>query len=364
MTVIHETPGLIDIRAFTTFGVNAKPNATNPIGYFGTGLKFAVAVLCREGCEVTVWIGEEPYVFYSEKMQFRGVDFLQLRMKRRRGVTSRWMSQELPYTTELGRNWELWMAFRELHSNTLDEGGSSYASVPGEDEDGPGGAPGVTRIVVCGDAYAAVYAARDEVFLPGAADEASRVCVLRDVPSKYGYYRGLRATELRLQSNHTWCVYEKMELTEDRTLKYGFMFQYYAARAVMESHDAAFIDSVLKAEYDTFESTFEWENYSYTPTEEFLASCRKNPKRRTVYVYLEKVTPKPAPAPSTDWREELLILLREGDAIRIGACALRRAAALEVLLRASLRNAPPPSRSAEEVLVEEGPDGEYDEPFS
>ena len=57
MPIVHSTPGLIDLRAFTTFGVNSKPNSKNPIGYFGTGLKYAVAVLARHKCPVTVWIG-------------------------------------------------------------------------------------------------------------------------------------------------------------------------------------------------------------------------------------------------------------------------------------------------------------------
>ena len=31
--------------------------------------------------------------------------------------------EQLPFTTELGKNWEVWQAYRELHSNTLDESG-------------------------------------------------------------------------------------------------------------------------------------------------------------------------------------------------------------------------------------------------
>ena len=123
--IIHETIGLIDSRAFTTFGINAKPSTNSPIGYFGTGLKYAIAVLVREGLKVTVWIGTEPHEFYCEPSNFRGKDFSLIRMRRQRGVTRKWMATDLPFTTELGKNWKLWMALRELHSNTLDENGFS-----------------------------------------------------------------------------------------------------------------------------------------------------------------------------------------------------------------------------------------------
>ena len=141
--IIHEPLGLIDLRAFTTFGINAKPNTNSPIGYFGPGLKYAIAVLVREGLKVTVWIGTEPHEFYCEPSNFRGKDFSLIRMRRQRGVTRKWMATDLPFTTELGKNWKLWMALRELHSNTLDENGLTIrGKLSGEI-----GKEGCTRIV-------------------------------------------------------------------------------------------------------------------------------------------------------------------------------------------------------------------------
>ena len=46
--VVHVTKGKLDLRSLSTFGLNAKPNTTNPIGYFGTGMKYAIAVLLRK----------------------------------------------------------------------------------------------------------------------------------------------------------------------------------------------------------------------------------------------------------------------------------------------------------------------------
>lgn len=202
--VVHETPGLLDMAAITTFGVHAKPNTTNPIGHFGTGLKYAIAVLCREGARVTVFLGEEPHIFYGEKMVFRDREMLRIKMRRQRGVTARWMAQELPFTTELGKNWELWMALRELHSNTLDEGGNSFIATEAK---APVGEPNTTRIVVEHEAYAMKFDEIGSVFLQEADSAAAQQgvqCVPRE--NKYVFYRGLRAYTMPRRTKMTWCV--------------------------------------------------------------------------------------------------------------------------------------------------------------
>ena len=46
--IVFENPGEIDIRSISTFGVSVK-EGDNPIGFFGTGLKYAIVVLLRTG---------------------------------------------------------------------------------------------------------------------------------------------------------------------------------------------------------------------------------------------------------------------------------------------------------------------------
>jgi hypothetical protein len=46
--VVFENPGEIDAAAIRTFGVSVK-EGENPIGFFGTGLKYAIAILLRTG---------------------------------------------------------------------------------------------------------------------------------------------------------------------------------------------------------------------------------------------------------------------------------------------------------------------------
>jgi len=56
MTIAFQNDGELDLRLMATFGCSVK-ETNNPIGFFGTGLKYALAVLLRTGHKVTVHLG-------------------------------------------------------------------------------------------------------------------------------------------------------------------------------------------------------------------------------------------------------------------------------------------------------------------
>jgi hypothetical protein len=304
--IIHETPGLLDTRSFTTFGINAKPNAKSPIGMFGTGLKYSIAVLMRQALKVTVWIGDQPYEFFTEKSEFRGKDFLSVRMRRQRGITRRWHTEELPYTTELGRNWELWMALRELHANTLDEGGRSFSSESWIAM----GNENTTRIVVEGDAYDHEFCSLDKIFLPGERKTDNEAEILTG-KSEYAYYRGMRVGKLQRQSLFTYCVNSSLQLTEDRTLAATYMWDWYVRRAIMGSTDEKVLRRVLEAGDDTYEGNIAWDESerSYA-SPAFLEAVRRWGRRKTYVFITRELSEKKAPL--MDWRRQLMIAL-DGD---------------------------------------------------
>ena len=74
--ISFQNNGLIDIAAVTTMGVSVK-EGDGAIGYFGTGLKFAIATILREGGEVTLWRGLEKHIFTATLLTVRGEDFQQ-----------------------------------------------------------------------------------------------------------------------------------------------------------------------------------------------------------------------------------------------------------------------------------------------
>ena len=102
----------IEPEVWSTFGVSVK-NGSNPIGMFGTGLKYAIAVLLREGRHISITSAGREYAFDVVEKNIRDKAFNICRCN----------GKDLPFTTELGKTWELWQAYRELYSNCLDEGG-------------------------------------------------------------------------------------------------------------------------------------------------------------------------------------------------------------------------------------------------
>src|SRR3954471_10625130 len=100
--VVFETKGKLDLRSLTVFGLNAKPTTTSPIGFFGTGLKYAVAVLSRREIPFAIWIdGKKWVVEKNSAMTFRDKDYegLTLVSARSRLMVPRRIN--LPFTTQL-----------------------------------------------------------------------------------------------------------------------------------------------------------------------------------------------------------------------------------------------------------------------
>lgn len=298
-SVIFKTPGLIDMRSFTVFGLNAKPNSVSPFGFFGTGLKYAIAVLLRSGCEVTVWRGNEAYEFVQAETDFRGKEFTSLKM-RKSNFFGRFLGvYDLPYTMELGKNWELWQVFRELESNTRDENGHTSmweVSTP------PQGEPDITKIVVTGEAFVQEYLDRDKTFLPDGLtvrDSSDRMQVLNR-PSQYLYYRGVRVADLAKPTLFTYNVLSQLTLTEDRTLKYSFQVDQEIGRHISRSTDLEVIGKVVTAKEENFEHSLKWDVVYDSPSEQFKQVLRQTGRAtsgaRAYYgSWAPKAPPKPDP---------------------------------------------------------------------
>lgn len=263
MKIVFKTKGLINLTSLTTFGINAKPTTKNPIGYFGTGLKYAIAILCRNPEDkVTLYRGKVAYTITSKKRSFRGRGFDFVTME------SKHDSIELPFTTELGKGWEMWQAFRELESNTRDENGVTYAT-----ENPVKGEAGHTKIVVENDEFTQSYVDRDSIFL-----DTEQLTIIKegypvdvfDQPSSYLYYRGMRVMKLKHPSTFTYNIQANCTLTEDRTLAYSWDADYWVRYLVMNNKDESFIKRILDETKSTYENSLDWATMEIEPTKEFL----------------------------------------------------------------------------------------------
>ena len=216
-TVTYATPSLLPIEAFSVMGMSAKPNSTNPIGEFGTGLKLAVAATLRLGGKFRMRIGGVEYEFYVKTREFRGTRHEQVMLRKRKGVFHKWSYQELPFTLNYGRNLDWWQIHRELESNTRDENGSVMA-YGGE---WLNGATDEQTIIEVEHPGVVVAATEGEVFFdPG--DEkpvwSTSAVDVYDLPSKHMYYRGVRVFTLQHPSRFTYNFKPgQVRLTEDRS---------------------------------------------------------------------------------------------------------------------------------------------------
>ncbi len=249
MTIYFSNAEAIDINAITILGVNVK-TGSNPIGHFGTGLKFAIATLLRTGHEIVLWREGLNYQFKAQEEVIRGEGFQRVVM-----IDPEGSIEKLGFTTMLGRNWEVWQAYRELYCNAQDENGfiSDKASTPEE------AAQLGTVFAISGEGIEQAHMKRRETFLDAKTLAADDYVSIHVGGGNKVYYRGVRAHELPQPGLMTYNLIVKSELTEDRTLKYSYVIQHWAQMALAQCMDEDLIEKVVMAEKGTFENTWNFE---------------------------------------------------------------------------------------------------------
>jgi len=235
-SIYFQNDGLIDMAAVTTLGVSVK-EGSGPIGYFGTGLKFAIATILRNGGHVTVYRGLEPYAFATEPDTVRGEVFDFVTMN----------GQRLGFTTSLGRDWLPWMAFRELASNCRDEGGIYSTSRDYLLADGK------TTIVIGGDAMLDVWPDRHSIMLESEPLFANEYIEVHPGHGEYVYYRGVRIHNPARTTSLRYNLRKSIDLTEDRTAKYAFEVEYAIAQGIAAMDDRHLLRRALNCGPDYLE---------------------------------------------------------------------------------------------------------------
>lgn len=305
MKIIFSNDGEIEPRAFSSFGINVK-DCDSPIGFFGTGLKYAIAVLLREGCSIKAYSGDTLIEFLSAPGLFRGKEFEFCYMS-----VDGASPVELGFTTEFGKNWELWCAYRELACNCIDERGDAYTSASD-----PEPISGKTFVVVEGNAFLREHSKRGEILLEDMPVITTDEVEIRFRPSAHGYYRGVRAHDMHKRSLFTYNVRSELTLTEDRTIKEPYYFRTEIAKSILSgAHGEKFMRDVLLAPNDTFEFDLDYHGWGTTPSNEFIAVVghlsagnitQINPSALRVWKDHTRQLTKPTPMEPSEVQQKML----------------------------------------------------------
>lgn len=305
MAIVHYTPTELDMRALTVHGLSAKVK-DNAIGKFGTGLKYALAVLARESQSVTIITAGAKFKLHCRAGEFRGKGYDQLSLRETYSVNGKFRTRNhlLPFTVEFGQNWDTQMAFREIESNTHDESGLTEIVYKWSDrmnqmiEESRDGK--ATFIIIEGDDYHNHYCCRHEVFLNtrearlAHSDDSVEIWAFdeEDDCAEVCYYRGINAGKLEgdRRSVFTYNIKAECQLSEERRIS-QWMMGWYIRYAIAHCDDASVIERFLTAPDGTLEAEMLFEA-DMKLGQKFLEVASRVKVRRHLREVIEYNTPK------------------------------------------------------------------------
>lgn len=268
--------GVIDLNAFKLLGASSKREATDKIGFFGSGLKYATALMLREGIEFKVYAGKKEIKFGLVKQDFSGIGFNVITVD----------GEKTSLTTEAGPDWEPWFAIREIYSNTIDEGGSmelvsSISPSAGE-----------TKIYVemsekLGDVtknwqdyFSFKRPVVDETVLHGPLDAERRYKIFAKRLTSYPviFRRGIRVGEIRHSESLFDYDFSDLEINESRVMKYTYKSQQLIGEALMFSESKEVISSFISNWKESKMIEYDETTWSYVMSDTFFGYGDKRPR--------------------------------------------------------------------------------------
>lgn len=210
--------GEIDINALRLLGASSKETDNTKIGFWGTGLKYSIAVLLRESIDIKVFSGLKEIKIGKRKTKMRGDTYEVMTVN----------GTPTSVTTRMGKDWEPWFAVRELYANMKDEGNEKI-----EVTDSPQGLKGTTRIFIeFNDSMKAIFDNLPEYFSFNreVKYEAGLDKLYKRHKKDAGilYRRGFKIGEQK----GTLFDYDlhDIQINETRTVKYNFQVSEYIGK--------------------------------------------------------------------------------------------------------------------------------------
>lgn len=111
--ILIQNDGEIETNSFELIGASTKRGEAGKIGFFGSGLKYSIAYMMRNGIDFKVFSGEKELVFSTMPETLKDKTFDRICIN----------GKPTSYTVTMGPTWkEDWFVLREIYCNALDEG--------------------------------------------------------------------------------------------------------------------------------------------------------------------------------------------------------------------------------------------------
>ncbi len=239
--------GEMDINSLLLLGASTKRDDTSKIGYFGSGLKYAIAVLLRNKITFEIYSGKDKIKISTKKVDFRGKTFNKIYIG----------GKHTSLTTEMGIDWEPWFALREIYCNALDETSPEFNLVdvidPQEDS---------TKIYIeYNNLFAKVLQDWDKYFSQKRKDiifQAEGFTAYYGSDNEYIIYR--RGVQCHHEAAKCLFHYDldDIEINESRTLKHAVDSTWKTAELVVQYASADMVRRIYDEYKGTVEENFRW----------------------------------------------------------------------------------------------------------
>lgn len=237
--IVIENDGVLDPNSMRLMGASTKRGDSSMRGHFGSGFKYALAYMLREGVEFSVYAGGRKIAVDVQDTELRGQTFGVICVD----------GQPTSMTTELGPQWAAPQAFRELYCNAQDEGAidpvrlvSKY--VPEADK---------TAIVIKNTGEMANIITNFKEYFAGNtptvySKDGNRIIEKASKSTLRVFRKGVLVRAQEDSDSLFDYDLDALEITEDRTPKYEWVWRQKVLELIYSCTDAGIISKMLSTE--------------------------------------------------------------------------------------------------------------------
>lgn len=254
--VLFVNDGEIPVNAFKLLGASSKRGDSSKIGFYGTGLKYAIALMLREDIPFKIYSGKSEIKIGKRATKFldQKIDVMTVN------------GEKTSITLDAGIDWQPWFAIREVYSNTIDEGGSMKVGADIEPEQGK------TKVYIdlTSEKLKDIFNNWNDYFTTSRVmqEKLANGNILPKLPSNpyfTVFRKGIRAYNNKSHSLFDYDLRD-LEINESRVAKYSWETEQGASKLLAKSTLETILQFIHLGAHTETKEYAEWQNsfWEYT----------------------------------------------------------------------------------------------------